>query len=100
VIDTIKIREHVHLLNRVFTNERILKVFHGANEDITWLQKDFSVYVVNLFDTYQAAKFLMLKAKGLAFLLSKYCDIKANKLYQLADWRRRPLTREMMHYAR
>ena len=42
----------------------------------------------------------MFKAKGLAYLLAKYCDIKANKLYQLADWRRRPLTREMVHYAR
>ena len=29
------------------------QVFHGADSDIVWLQKDFSVYIVNLFDTGQ-----------------------------------------------
>lgn len=67
------------LFYQIFTNEKILKLFHGADYDITWLQKDFSVYVVNMFDTGQAARFLEFKSKGLAYLLSKYCDIKANK---------------------
>ena len=79
IVDVIKLREFIHRFNEVFTDPKILKIFHGANEDITWLQKDFSVYVVNLFDTYQSAKFLMFKAKGLAYLLAKYCDIKAKK---------------------
>jgi exosome complex exonuclease RRP6 len=68
--------------------------------DIEWLQKDFGLYIVNMFDTGQAAKTLNLPSKSLAFLLKKYCDITANKEYQQADWRRRPLTKEMMKYAR
>lgn len=27
------------------------QVFHGADNDILWLQRDFHIYVVNLFDT-------------------------------------------------
>lgn len=34
------------------------QVFHGAESDIVWLQKDFDIYVVNLFDTYHATKVL------------------------------------------
>lgn len=40
-------------LNRVFTDPAIVKVLHGANSDIEWLQRDFSIYVVNMFDTGQ-----------------------------------------------
>lgn len=35
-----------------------VQVFHGAESDIVWLQQDFQVYVVNLFDTYHASKVL------------------------------------------
>ena len=39
------------LLRSVFANPAICKVFHGADSDILWLQRDFHIYVVNLFDT-------------------------------------------------
>ncbi len=65
----------------------IIKIFHGADSDIEWLQKDFSIYVVNMFDTHQAARELNLPAFSLAYLLKSYCDIDANKQFQLADWR-------------
>lgn len=29
------------------------QVMHGAGRDIIWLQRDFSIYVCNLFDTGQ-----------------------------------------------
>jgi exosome complex exonuclease RRP6 len=53
IVDTIKLREHIHEINEVFTNPRIIKVFHGSDFDIMWLQRDFGVYVVNMFDTGQ-----------------------------------------------
>lgn len=34
------------------------QVFHGAESDILWLQQDFDLYVVGLFDTYHATKVL------------------------------------------
>lgn len=33
-------------------------MFHGAESDIVWLQQDFNLYVVNLFDTFHASKVL------------------------------------------
>ncbi|KAJ3192132.1 exosome nuclease subunit [Irineochytrium annulatum] len=64
-----------------------LEVLHGAESDIIWLQKDFGVYIVNLFDTFHASHVLELEKHGLAFLLQMYCNVETNKAYQLADWR-------------
>ncbi len=60
---------------------------HGANFDIEWLQKDFGLYIVNLFDTGQASRVLQLPKLSLAFLLQYCCQVQADKQYQLADWR-------------
>ena len=53
LIDTLAIRQHMHHLNSCFTNPKILKVLHGSENDILWLQRDFGLYIVNLFDTGQ-----------------------------------------------
>jgi len=68
--------------------------------DIIWLQRDFGIYVVNLFDTGQAAKLLNFAHYSLAYLLKYYCNLEVNKKFQLADWRIRPLSEEMLQYAR
>lgn len=73
---------------------------HGADSDIVWLQRDFGIYVLNLFDTGRASRVLQLRAHGLAHLLETFCGVKANKAYQLADWRQRPLPADMLEYAR
>jgi hypothetical protein len=36
---------------------------------------------------------------GFAYLLEHYCGVSTNKKFQLADWRIRPLTAEMLRYA-
>lgn len=100
LIDTLTLRSELHQLNEIFTKRSILKVFHGADMDILWLQRDLSLYVVNMFDTHQAAKQLNLPYLSLAYLLNKYCGVDPNKDFQLADWRIRPLPLEMMRYAR
>lgn len=87
IIDTLALREELHVLNEVFTDPRVVKVFHGADSDIEWLQRDLSLYVVNLFDTHQAAKRLNLARLSLAFLLKQYCRLDVDKTFQLADWR-------------
>jgi exosome complex exonuclease RRP6 len=53
-----------------------------------------------MFDTGQASRVLGLKSAGLAFLLLEFCGVIADKKYQLADWRARPLPEEMLKYAR
>ena len=73
---------------------------HGADSDVLWLQRDFGVYVVNLFDTGQAARVLALPNCGLAHVLEACVGFKPDKRFQLADWRIRPLTDDMLQYAR
>ncbi|XP_058793468.1 exosome component 10 isoform X2 [Phymastichus coffea] len=100
LVDTLSLRSDLHILNEVFTKPSILKVFHGAESDILWLQRDLSLYIVNMFDTHQAAKHLELPFLSLAYLLKTHCHIDPNKHFQLADWRIRPLPEELMKYAR
>ncbi|KAI9886645.1 MAG: MutS-like protein [Watsoniomyces obsoletus] len=101
IVDTLQPwRDDLEMLNEVLTDPSILKVFHGAHMDIQWLQKDFGLYVVSLFDTYHAARVLGYPQASLASLLSRFVQFDADKQYQLADWRLRPLTDEMLKYAR
>jgi exosome complex exonuclease RRP6 len=66
-----------------------------------WLQQDFSVYIVGMFDTGQASRALRLPGGfSLANLVQHYLGIKLDKKYQTADWRERPVQIEMAQYAR
>ena len=86
-------------LGGVFEDPSKTKILHGADYDVQWLQRDFGVYVVNMFDTGQAARVLDFPKKSLAYLLKLFVGVDAEKQYQLADWRARPLSRAMLAYA-
>ena len=60
VVDTLALRNELRetKLGGVMADPSIVKVFHGAESDIVWLQQDFDIYVVNLFDSYHASKVL------------------------------------------
>ncbi|UKZ76274.1 hypothetical protein TrVFT333_003973 [Trichoderma virens FT-333] len=101
IVDTLKPWRHkLQVLNEVFADPAIVKVFHGAYMDMVWLQRDLGLYVNGLFDTFFASEALHYSSRSLAFLLSKFVNFEADKRYQLADWRIRPLPEEMMYYAR
>ncbi|KAL7750457.1 exosome nuclease subunit [Sorochytrium milnesiophthora] len=100
IIDVLELRPHMSRLNEVFADPTIIKVFHGADHDVLWLQQDFGLYLVNLFDTFHASKVLNFGKHSLAALLKMYCDFDADKKYQTADWRIRPLPKEFLEYAR
>ncbi|GAB2273458.1 hypothetical protein Dimus_008251 [Dionaea muscipula] len=101
VIDTLKLRVHIGpYLREVFKDPSKKKVMHGADRDIVWLQRDFGIYVCNLFDTGQASRVLKMERYSLQYLLQHLCGVTANKEYQNADWRLRPLPLEMLRYAR
>ncbi|XP_029707642.2 exosome complex component 10 [Aedes albopictus] len=100
IIDALALREELHVLNEVFTNPKVVKVLHGSISDIEWLQRDLSLYIVNMFDTGEAAKVLEFSRIGLQFLLKHYCNIETDKAYQLADWRIRPMPHNFIEYAR
>ncbi|PIN22164.1 Ribonuclease D [Handroanthus impetiginosus] len=100
LVDTIILHDVMGLLRPVFANPGICKVFHGADNDVLWLQRDFHIYVVNLFDTAKACDILSKPQRSLAYLLETYCGVATNKLLQREDWRQRPLPEEMIQYAR
>ncbi|CAN0897001.1 Protein RRP6-like 3 [Linum grandiflorum] len=99
LIDTIALHDSMGVLGPVFADPNICKVFHGADNDVLWLQRDFQIYVVNLFDTAKACEVLSKPQKSLAYLLETYCGVYSNKLLQREDWRLRPLSPEMLEYA-
>lgn len=100
IVDTLVLRNDLEILNEVFTDPSVVKIFHGADMDIQWLQRDLSLYVVNMFDTHQACKLLNYPQLSLAYLLKHFCKVDAQKHFQLADWRIRPLPDELLSYAR
>lgn len=51
VVDTLALRPWLHVLLPVFSDPKVLKVLHGADMDILWLQRDCGLYIVNMFDT-------------------------------------------------
>lgn len=46
-------------------------MFHGADNDILWLQRDFHIYVVNLFDTAKVS-ICFSKERNVAFKGGKW----------------------------
>ncbi|AEE33102.1 Protein RRP6-like 1 [Arabidopsis thaliana] len=101
IVDIFKLWDHIGpYLRELFKDPKKKKVIHGADRDIIWLQRDFGIYVCNLFDTGQASRVLKLERNSLEFLLKHYCGVAANKEYQKADWRIRPLPDVMKRYAR
>jgi exosome complex exonuclease RRP6 len=101
LVDTLALRGHMRsALAPFFQDASIVKVMHGADSDVAWLQRDFGIYILRLFDTGQAARLLAMPSAGLAHLLQTLCGVRPDKRFQLADWRLRPLSEDMAHYAR
>jgi ribonuclease D len=84
----------------IFADPRIEKVFHAVEYDLICLKRDFGFRVVNIFDTMQAARILGYKQVGLDAILEQQLGIHLDKRYQKADWAHRPLSPEMLNYAR
>ncbi|MDK2980243.1 MAG: ribonuclease [Chloroflexota bacterium] len=87
-------------LEQVFGDESIEKIFHAAEYDILCLKRDFGFSFHNLFDTMQAARILGYEKIGLSNLLEDLFGVDQGKSFQKANWGKRPLTDEMLYYAR
>lgn len=74
-------------------------IFHGAEYDIMSLKRDFEFDFVNIFDTHLAARTLGKPKVGLSNLLADYFGVEVDKQYQQANWGKRPLPDEQLHYA-
>ncbi|KAH9044108.1 hypothetical protein EDB83DRAFT_2407096 [Lactarius deliciosus] len=54
-----------------FELRNVLELLHGDNSDVVWLQEDFDLYSVNMFDTFHVSRVLDFPRCGLAVLLDK-----------------------------
>lgn len=52
IIDALKIRHELYLLNSSFTNPKIVKVLHGAAMDVQWLQRGFINFNARFWSLY------------------------------------------------
>jgi len=87
-------------LASIFAKSWIEKIFHAAEYDLICLKRDFDITAANIFDTMQAARILGYKQVGLDSILTEKLGVILNKKYQKADWGERPLSPEMLNYAR
>jgi ribonuclease D len=100
--------DEVSLLGPLFANASIVKIGHGISGiDVPCLHRDFGIFIVNAFDTLEAANKLRLKKHlGLTKLCNYYSlpeDLERHatlkELYQNCDWRARPLTDDQVEYS-
>ncbi len=98
VIDVLKLKE-IDPLIKILEDKEIMKIFHDISFDFRILADEFDCRPKNIFDTQIAALLLGKEDLGLGSLLEKYMQIKKERKYQMADWTKRPLTKEMLSYA-
>ena len=77
-----------------------LIVMHGCNNDVTGLKRDWGVGPQRLYDTQVAARFAGCERFGLSALLQEKFGVELNKSVRRSNWRERPLTDELLQYAR
>jgi ribonuclease D len=87
-------------LGPLLADATVLKVLHGAEYDVSVLNRDFGFVLANLFDTMWASRILGWPAHGLAALLQEHFGVRLNKKYQRANWGLRPLPAAQLDYAR
>ena len=90
----------VSKLAPLFADKERIAIFHAGTNDIPHLRHEFGIQFSHIFDTYLASGMLKLEQRGLAGLLNHYFGITLDKACQRADWSRRPLSEQMLQYAR
>ncbi|SOV25217.1 exosome complex exonuclease RRP6 [Plasmodium sp. DRC-Itaito] len=71
IIDVFNIFQDLYVINDITTDPNILKIMYNAPNIITQLQKDFSIYFVNIFDIAICCNYLNLK-NDLNYLIYNY----------------------------
>ena len=75
-------------------------ILHGADFDLRLLHARYGFRPSHVFDTMLAARFLNFPKFGLSDLYEKFFGIVLEKKHQRADWCARPLSAELLEYAK
>jgi len=99
LVDTLAL-DDLSPLGALAAEPGVEKVFHAAEYDLMCLRRDYDFQFVTLFDTNVAARILGWEKVGLASILSSEFDVRVSKRFQRANWGARPLSAEMIRYAK
>ena len=84
----------------LMADEKVLKVFHAARQDIEIVWHRAGIVPHPIFDT-QVAAMALGYGDSIAYdqLVERVTGHRPDKTHRFTDWSRRPLTDEQMHYA-
>ena len=110
VIDSLKLHNLIKkYLGDIFEDDKILKIFHGCDNDLFWILSNFEIKTNNIYDTSRSfvvyQELILNKSfkngsfPSLYYLVVFFLGVKLNKSYQTSNWRIRPLTDAMYQYA-
>jgi ribonuclease D len=100
VIDTLAPDIDLKPFFDLMADEKVLKVFHAARQDIEIVWHQAGTVPHPIFDT-QVAAMVLGYGDSIAYdqLVERITGHRPDKTHRFTDWSRRPLTAEQMHYA-
>jgi ribonuclease D len=100
VVDTLAEGIDLKPFFALMAEEKVLKVFHAARQDIEIVWHQAGIVPHPIFDT-QVAAMVLGYGDSIAYdqLVERITGHRPDKTHRFTDWSRRPLTTEQVHYA-
>jgi ribonuclease D len=100
VVDTLADGIDLKPFFTLMADEKVLKVFHAARQDIEIIVHRANIVPHPIFDT-QVAAMVLGYGDSIAYdqLVERITGHRPDKTHRFTDWSRRPLTKEQLHYA-
>ena len=98
IFDIIENPKHLEIVRKLFKSKKILKILHGANQDVE-IFINHNINIEPFYDTQIAAGFLGLdKNISYANIVKKFLRKKIDKSHQNTNWLKRPITKSQINY--
>ncbi len=98
IFDIIENPKQIEIIRELFKSRKILKILHGANQDIE-IFINHKINIEPFYDTQIAAGFLGLdKNISYANIVKKFLKKKIDKSHQNTNWLKRPITKSQINY--
>jgi ribonuclease D len=100
VIDTLAQGIDLKPFFELMADEKVLKVFHAARQDIEIVWHQAGIVPHPIFDT-QVAAMVLGYGDSIAYdqLVERIAGHRPDKTHRFTDWSRRPLSADQVHYA-
>ncbi|ANQ09925.1 3'-5' exonuclease domain containing protein [Plasmodium coatneyi] len=99
IIDALHMFEQIHELNDITTDPNILKILYKSKNIIPVMQKDFSIYFVNIIDISVCSDFLNVR-NSMDYLVNNYFHVGVNSAGHGLNALTRPLSPDVVHNLR